>query len=177
MRAIIVHGWMAYPEFAWLPWLKKELESRGFETETLLLPNAEFPDRMTWSHAIRRAITSPETILIGHSLGCSAIMFALEEYSGDPVSQVICVEGFGRPFLMPLRMWFGSSDLNIERIKPKARVWTFIHSENDPLVPFAEGEWLARRFGAEVVRIKKGHVTQEEGYTELPEVIEAIGSV
>lgn len=30
-RVFIVHGWDGKPSGAWLPWLKKELEAKGFD--------------------------------------------------------------------------------------------------------------------------------------------------
>ena len=30
-RVYIIHGWEGYPEEGWFPWLKKELEDRGFD--------------------------------------------------------------------------------------------------------------------------------------------------
>ena len=32
-RVFIVHGWDGYPEEVWFPWLKKELEAKGFEAQ------------------------------------------------------------------------------------------------------------------------------------------------
>jgi esterase/lipase len=29
-KVFIIHGWDGYPEEGWFPWLKKELEKKGF---------------------------------------------------------------------------------------------------------------------------------------------------
>ncbi|PIP29922.1 hypothetical protein COU12_02115 [Candidatus Jorgensenbacteria bacterium CG10_big_fil_rev_8_21_14_0_10_54_38] len=42
-RVFIVHGWDGYPEEGWFPWLKRELEARGFEVHVPPLPDAGNP--------------------------------------------------------------------------------------------------------------------------------------
>ena len=174
MHAIIVHGWMEYPDFAWIPWLRKELENQGLTTEALVLPNADFPDRETWVRIVRGAIKDPDTIIVCHSLGCPATLMALQEYEGDPIAQVICIAGFARPFLLLFQPWFSGIKLDFEKIKSKAKKWTFLHSEKDLIVPYLEGSWLASQFHEPMVTLQKGHMTQEEGIVELPEVLEVI---
>ena len=175
MKAIIVHGWMCWPDHAWYPWLRKELESRGYEVQVPLLPNPELPDRETWVHIIRDLICDPDTLIVAHSMGCPTTLFALQEYNGPPIHQMICVSGFGRPYTLPLlKHWFGESKLDFEKIKTRVKHWAFLHSTNDPLVPYAEGEWLAQQLGGSVVAIRKGHLIQEEGVFELPEVLDLI---
>lgn len=174
MHAIIIHGWMEYPDFAWLPWLRKELEVRGYTTEVPLLPNSELPDRETWVQIIRHAIKTPDTIIICHSLGCLATLMALQEYEGEPLAQAIVVAGFARPFLLPFQPWFTGMTLDFEKIATKAKKWTFLHSEKDLVVPYIEGAWLASQFHQPLVTIEKGHMTGEEGVIELPEVLEVI---
>jgi len=40
-RVFIVHGWGGHPEEGWFPWLKKELERRGFEGNIRQLYNGD----------------------------------------------------------------------------------------------------------------------------------------
>ncbi len=42
-RVIIVHGWEASPEGGWRPWLRKELEDRGFEVHVPAMPDTNNP--------------------------------------------------------------------------------------------------------------------------------------
>lgn len=39
-KVYIIHGWEGYPEENWLPWLKLELESGGFEVNVPQMPEA-----------------------------------------------------------------------------------------------------------------------------------------
>jgi hypothetical protein len=177
MHAILVHGWKGWPENAWFPWLQKELEARGWTTKALKMPDPLLPRRDAWVGTIIGAIRDPETVLVGHSLGCPAILWALEEYAGPPFAKVVCVSGFIRPFL-PLgtfrEEWFPHA-LDIGKVRPKARAWSVIHAKFDPLVPFKEGAFLAAELGVPLTVTKRiGHLTQKEGALEVPEILSAV---
>ncbi len=42
-RVFIVHGWDGYPTEGWFPWLKAELEKRGFTVAVPAMPHPERP--------------------------------------------------------------------------------------------------------------------------------------
>ncbi len=180
MHAILVHGWEGWPENAWFPWLRRELGSRGWTTEALKMPDPALPKRTVWVDTIRRALGRPETVLIGHSLGCAAILWTLANYEGPPLTRVVLVSGFGRPFSTILKKagqfhhdWF-PHPLDLSAIKPKARSWAVVHAHRDPLVPFEEGEWLAKQLGVKlIVPARSGHLMHVEGALEVPEILEA----
>lgn len=174
MKALIVHGWMEHPDFAWIPWLKKELESRGYEVSVPYLPNPDLPDRETWVRIVRDAIKDPETLIVGHSLGCPTVLLAVQEYQGESLDRVMLVSGFARPFTLVLQPWFANATFDFEQIKSKAKKWIFVHSENDFIVPYAEGEWLASQFHEPLINVGKGHATQEEGHVDFPEILRLI---
>lgn len=176
MHAILVHGWEGWPENAWFPWLRKELEQRGYTTEALKLPDPAVPDRAVWARMVRKAIRGPETILIGHSLGCPTILFALQDYEGPPLAGVVLVSGFGRDFRIPgLARWFNGASVDIPAVKAKAARWAVIHAKGDLVVPLAEGEWLAKQLDVPVIIPKqKGHLTSEEFTFEVPEILSAV---
>lgn len=182
MHAILVHGWKGWPDNAWFPWLRKELEARGFTTESLKLPNPLLPDRDAWVSIVRESIKDPDTVLIGHSLGCAAVLLALQEYEGPPVEHVVLVSGMGRayasgPIVDTMKKWTGwfQTSVDFTNVKPKAKRWTVIHSKDDYIVPFEEGKWLADQLGVPVIETQaKGHLIHEERCFELPEVLKAI---
>ena len=79
-RAIIAHGWDGYPEEGWFPWLKSELEARGFEVLVPQLPEANSPSIYNWVPALAEAVGTPDenTYFVGHSMGCQTIARYLE---------------------------------------------------------------------------------------------------
>ncbi len=96
-RVYIIHGWEGYPEENWFPWLKCELESRGFEVHVPQMPDADNPRIEKWIPALQELIKEPDrdTYLVGHSMGCQAIVRYLETLSEDiKLGGVIFVAGF-----------------------------------------------------------------------------------
>jgi len=81
-KAYIIHGWGGNSEEGWLPWLKKELEAKGFEALAFDMPDTENPKIETWVKYLEDNIQNPdeETILIGHSIGCQTILRYLEKF-------------------------------------------------------------------------------------------------
>lgn len=180
MHAILVHGWKGTPDYGWFPWLRRELEARGFTTESLALPNPLLPHRVEWVEVIKQAIRDPDTVLIGHSLGCPSILFALQEYTGAPLERVVLVSGFCRPFLFPRAAeWFGDAKIDFDCVRQKAKSWAVLHTRLDLIVPFHEGEWLAEQLRVPLIEVKShpvGHLAPEDFAFEVPEILEAIVS-
>ncbi len=180
MHAILVHGWKGTPDYGWFPWLRRELEAVGYTTESLTLPNPLLPDRTEWVEVIKKAVHDPEVVLIGHSLGCPCILFALQEYAGDPIARVVLVSGFGRPFLFPhAAEWFGDAKIDFDLVRQRAKSWAVLHTRLDPIVPFREGEWLAKQLHVPMVEVEShpvGHLAPEDFAFEIPEIFQAVVS-
>src|SRR3954467_1405206 len=79
-RAFIIHGYLSYPEEAWLPWFKTELEKKGCAVALPAMPQPNHPIIEDWVRFIAALVGRPDTatILIGHSLGCQAVLRYLE---------------------------------------------------------------------------------------------------
>jgi predicted alpha/beta hydrolase family esterase len=176
MTIILVHGYFGSPENCWFPWLRRELESRGHTLVAPAMPTPAFPVRNEWLAVIAKSVVDPSsTVLVGHSLGCLAILSYLSTYVGTPFPCVVLAAGFARPFLLNplLSSWF-PEPLNLQSIRLKVMRWTCIHSTNDVVVPYAEGQWLAEQLGATLVTEHLGHLTKRSGAAELPSVLSAI---
>src|SRR3989344_3515952 len=80
-RVFIIHGWEGYPEEAWFPWVKQELEKRRFEVFVPVMPdilgNPEIERRVNF---IKELVGNPDkdTYFIGHSIGCQSIIRYLQ---------------------------------------------------------------------------------------------------
>src|SRR3990167_8494541 len=79
-RIFIVHGWGGYPGEGWFPWLKKELETRGFVVSIPQLPDAENPRIEGWVAKLAETVNVPDenTYFVGHSIGCPTIAHYLQ---------------------------------------------------------------------------------------------------
>jgi predicted alpha/beta hydrolase family esterase len=167
-RAIIVHGWGGSPKRDFLPWLKEELDKKGYEVITPVMPETNNPKIEKWVTYLAANIGGirEDDILIGHSMGCQTILRFLEGLSkSKKVRKVILVAGFG-PFLKGLtkeewqivQPWVDAS-LDLDKIKTKADKFIAIFSDNDPFVPLIENRKLfEEKLGAKVlVEHNKGH--------------------
>src|SRR3989338_9637261 len=79
-RVFIIHGWDGYPEEGIFPWLKEELQNRGFTVSNPAMPEPLNPQIGTWVSFLKKQIGTPgkDTILIGHSIGAQTILRYLE---------------------------------------------------------------------------------------------------
>lgn len=183
-RAYIIHGWDGYPEEGWFPWAKRELEKRGF---TVTVPNMPHPERPTiedWVGKIETLVGEPNenTFLIGHSIGCQAIMRYLASLNEKKVGGVILVAGWFE--LVPLESeeekeiiepWL-KTPIDFAKVKAAIDNITVILSDNDEWVPFNRNKKLfeERLVPNIIVEHGKGHFSGSSGIKELPVVLQTI---
>ena len=83
-KVFLVHGWDGSPANNWFPWLKRELEQRGFLVSAPAMPHPRMPTIEDWVSHLSATVGKPDenTYLIGHSMGCQAIARYLERLPG-----------------------------------------------------------------------------------------------
>lgn len=186
-RAFIIYGWGGSPKEPLHRWLKLKLEERGFEVTVPQMPNSEIPVIKNWVLKLNETVKEPdkETILIGHSIGCQAILRYLEKLHSDAkVGKVILIAP-----------WFTLTNLKTKEEWEIAKPWletkiketdvlkhtqeiVAIFSDNDPYVSLDNAELFKKRFGAKIILEKnKGHFTEDDGVKEIFSVSEIIDSV
>lgn len=172
-RVIIVHGLGGSPDGDFLPWAKEELQKKGYEVIVSSMPDPDSAKIETWIPYLKEVVGElKETdILIGHSVGCQAILRYLESLAGNQkADRVILVAGwFSLTNLEDeeekvLTPWV-NTPMDFDKIKNKANSFTAILSDNDLYVPLEEnGKVFKEKLGAEViVEHNKGH------FNEMPE--------
>jgi predicted alpha/beta hydrolase family esterase len=190
-RAFIFHGYLGYPEEAWQPWLKGELERRGFEVSLPSMPHADRPTIAEWTGFIAGLVGKPDaqTVLIAHSLGAQAVLHYLETLGAGSQSvarTVLVASNF--PVGMPdaaadertggdavLRPWL-TTGVDPAKVRKAAGKCIVILSDNDPYIPFEEARAsFQSSLGATIVVEKgKGHFNEDDRITELPAALEAV---
>ncbi|MFA6428985.1 MAG: alpha/beta fold hydrolase [Patescibacteria group bacterium] len=204
MHVILVHGWLSTPDMHFFPWLKQELEAHGHVVLALQMPNPARPKRVEWMAQLDYALQAngdpADTVLLGHSLGTLTILHYLQTiYKGPPFKRIVLCAGFTRAFALPpllpprhaqldhlrnkilhlpeviLEDWFTHA-VDASTLRHHARAWTCIHAIDDPVVPFAEGVFLAKQLCAELITENKGHLIEfsPQGTLQLPSALEAI---
>lgn len=184
-RVFIVHGWDGYPEEGWFPWLKKELELRGFDVTVPQLPDAGSPRIEKWVPKLSEVVGIPDeqTYFIGHSMGCQTVARYLESLlEGVRVGGVVFVAGFFKrltdleddPDVRETEKHWLKSPIDFQKVKSHLPKSVAIFSDNDPWVPLENLDDFHNQLGSEiVVEHAKGHFSgSRDKITELPIVLE-----
>jgi len=74
----------------WMPWLKKELTTRGIDVEMPLMPEPWAPDYEGFKKEFEKQSVSEDSVLVGHSCGCAFLVRWLGE-SKQKVKRLILV--------------------------------------------------------------------------------------
>lgn len=185
-RLFIIHGWEGYPEEGWFPWLKKELESHGFQVQVPAMPNPVEPNIDSWVSFLKEQVGTPdyETFFIGHSIGCQTIIRYLESLPQDTkIGGAIFVAGWihlnskateeegadkiAKPWLETPIQW--------EKIVLHADKFIAIFSDNDPFVPKEDSKIFKEKLKAKIIiEHNKGHFSGEDNIKELPSVLNSL---
>lgn len=176
-RAFVIHGWEGKPDSNWFPWLKKELESKGFAVESPQMPNADTPKLEEWLSHLQNVIGTPDenTFLVGHSLGTIAILRYLEKLGNQKIGGAVLVAGFPESIGYKELASFFQTPLNYEKIKKSCKNFVVINSDDDPYVPVKFGEILRDKLGAKLIIMKNaGHINEGNGHFQLPVALEEI---
>lgn len=179
-NALILHGTSSSSKGNWFPWLKEELEEKGYKVFVPDLPNADFPNVIKYNDYIFTHWNfDKDAIIIGHSSGATAILGILQDLpEGVVMQKAILVGGFGRSLGKGWEKLQGLFErpFSWERIKNNCRQFVFIHSDDDPYVPQEEGKFLEEKLGGELVVLKgQKHFsinTAGENYREFPQLLQ-----
>jgi len=185
-RIFIIHGWDGYPEEGWFPWLKKELEARGFTAVAPAMPNPRKPTIPEWVSFLQQriGIADEQTFLVGHSMGAQAILRYLETLDGaERVSLAMFVAG---PVTLTPAAYVEEGDeetakpwletpIDWGKVRLRAKKFIAIFSDNDPFVPLADADIFRQQLDAEIIiEHGKGHFSGSDGITELPSALAAV---
>lgn len=185
-RVFIVHGWDGNPQEGWFPWLKKELESRGFFVIVPQLPKAEEPRIKNWVPALKEIVGTPDeqTYFVGHSMGCQTIARYLESLPDDvKVGGAVFVAGFFKRLTniendettrSVVDEWL-NTPLNFTKVKSHLKNSVAIFSDNDQYVPLDNQDYFINKLGSKIIiEHAKGHFSGSNHISELPSALESI---
>ncbi len=180
-RVFIIHEWGGNPNEGWIPWLKKELKNSGYEVQTPLMPDTMCPKIKNWVSKINAVVGKPDkyTYLVGHSIGCQAIMRYIEKLPPEiKIGGAVFVAGW---FNLTDETWdedykpeiakpWIDTPIDFRKIKSHANKFVAIYSDNDPYVPVSDSGLFKEKLGAKLILEKgKGYITGEDGVLKLPE--------
>lgn len=183
-NALILHGAGNDSSGNWFPWLKRELEKKGYRVWVPDLPNANRPIQKDWLETIfsnKEWVFDNDSVIIGHSAGATLILRILEQLPHDiRIDKAILVAGFLDKGLIE-DLWQYKEDLTEEgfdwkKIKSTASEFALFYSDNDPYdCGIRHGRQIQERVGGKLIFKKgEGHFNLEAGerYRQFPELLE-----
>lgn len=190
-RAFIIHGYLSSPEEAWLPWLKGELKNRGYVVNLPAMPHPNFPVIAEWISFIANLVGEPgeTTFMIGHSLGCQAVLRYLETVgaAGRSVAKTVLVAGTFPTGMSPaqaeeatggdavLEPWLRQG-IDPERVKKAAGKCTVILSDDDPYIDVRKAVAIFQAALEPTIIIEHGHghFNEDDRVMQLPSALSAV---
>lgn len=178
-RVIIVHGYTASPAANWFPWLRETLAAEGAEVLLPAMPDSQAPQPLAWAQTLAQLLPQADTstLLVGHSLGCIALLHHLQSMpSGTRVGGYVLVSGFDCGLsTLPELAAFTANPLDYAVLRQRAAHRASIMSTDDAIVAPQVSRQLAAALETRIVEISGGgHFLDREGYTRLPPVYEAL---
>ncbi|MDP2598322.1 MAG: alpha/beta hydrolase [Candidatus Liptonbacteria bacterium] len=187
MQVYIIHGWEGSPKEPMLRWLKSSLEKKSYGVAVPAMPNPGVPKIKAWVGKLAKTV-SPDrnTILVGHSIGCQAILRYLQALPpGKKIRGVVLIapwmklaeetmEEEGEEVMDIARPWL-ETPIDFKKIKKRAGRIVAIFSDNDYYVPLDQKAFFKKRLGAKVIMERnKGHFAVRDGTKKLPSALRAI---
>lgn len=154
---VLLHGYKGSPQKGFFPWLKKELERRGYAVIAPKMPKGENPNIREQIEYVRKNIRfDANTVLLGHSLGAVVAMKAAESLS-KPIRRLILAGGFTKPKFedhpRPFERTFDWK-FNFAKIKRNAPDIRILHDVNDKIVSLVRARELHSALGEEPILFK-----------------------
>ncbi len=180
-KVFLIHGFQGSPAGGWRPWLMRELEKEDIYACALSMPNPDHPILEEWIEEIARHVEQnkdDEIFLVGHSLGASAILRYLDTPEALPIEGVVLASGPIEKTENKNIANFLEQPFDFADIQSKVKKVVVIHGDNDPNVPLAQAETVARELGAELIVIENGkHLNGSAGFNELPQALKALNEM
>lgn len=174
-QALILHAWLNGPNKHWYPWLKNELETKGYTVYLPEIPtmNSQAPDLQTQIDFIEKNIPlNKDFIVFGHSLGCLLALRIAEKHT---LQKIFLVAGWDFDDLTVEHESYWKNKLDHKTIKKNVKDIYCITSENDPFMTAFSVEEMNKRLSGKYILIKgAGHFTEKFGITKIPELLRYI---
>lgn len=185
-KVFIIHGWDGYPEEGGFPWLKKELEEKGFQVTVPAMPDPLQPKIEEWVPFLRKVVGTPDenTFLVGHSIGAQTVLRYLESLNSKiKIGGAVFLAGWinlsDRAFENAgdaeiAQPWL-NTPLDWNKIRLHTSNFTAIFSDDDPFVSLTDSKIFKEKLEAKIIIEKnKAHYSGSDGITQLPTVLKEL---
>ena len=142
------------------------------------LPNSENPVEEEWIKGLRNEgiVFTKDTVLVGHSLGCVALMRLVESFDkNECAGKLIMVAGFGENLGISELENFFKTGFNWKKIKEKVRKIILVYSDNDPFISVEVSKRLIKKLNAEgILERGAGHINIGSGFMSYPRALRLV---
>lgn len=179
-----MHGWAGGPSGDWIAWAKQAFGAKGFAVVAPEMPDTLHPNIEAWVSYLRDLVGKPDsnTFFVGHSIGCQTILRYLETISTQVGGAVFVAGWFGLENLESEEVaklaepWLTTS-INLEKVRAVLPKSVLLISSNDDYGAYELNVKKFTELGSRIVVLQDaGHITASDGFTELPQLIEAFDS-
>lgn len=177
-RVFFIHGWEGSPEEGWRPWLREQLEAKGFTVINLSMPDTNHPRMNEWLATLHDAVGEPdkECYFVGHSLGCITILRYLESLPrGQKIGGALLLAAFTDDLGINEIKNFFTKNINWGKIKTHCDNFTVFLSDNDPYVDVSYENVFKEKLNANVIiKHNMKHFGDADGITQFPTALDAL---
>ena len=180
-NVIMLHGTGETPESFWYPYIKHELEQKGYKVWLPQLPNSDIPKlEFQLPFILQGGEYSNETVMIAHSAGVPLALSVLESLD-IKIKQAVLIAGFITPLAK------GDSGPNLilqadydwKKIRAHVADITLIHFDDNPWgCGDSEGRKIFNHVGGTlIIRHGEGHMGSQafnQPYRGFPFLIKLI---
>lgn len=186
INCVIVHGCPSDIEKAidsktrtydkhWIPWLKKELTSRGIKTETPLMPKPWYPDYKAFKKKFEKYEVTDNSVLIGHSCGCAFLVRWLGETKRKIKKLILVAPWKISDGNEKFRKLFYEYPID-EAISSRVQKIVMFTADNEKKDGKKSLEIFHKALGGKIIELKgRGHYTMRDmGTQEFPELLKEV---
>lgn len=152
-RILIIHGWESNSREHFFLKEKERLEKLGHEVYVPDMPNAFFPKKEEWIRVIEDFNPDTNSILIGHSLGGTAILRYLET-AKSKIKRCILVATPIKKIGFEATDNFFEPDFNWQNIKQNCEEIFILNQKDDPWVPLQCGKDLSKNVDGKLIEVE-----------------------
>lgn len=180
MNYFIIHGSFSSPFSNWIPYLREKIEEKGLVVYTPDFPSGVgYQNYNNWSKLlltyVEAGLINENTVIFAHSIAPVFVSKFLVD-NNIKVKRLVFVCGFNNYLgindeydRVNESMYFD----NLSDTKKLAEEIICFYSKNDPYVKYDVEKCFADSIATKQIIIDEGgHLNQESGYSEFPELLE-----
>ena len=174
----LVHGYTASSASNWYPSFKKQMHSKDMEVIVLNMPNSNEPKFNEWMNHLEESINvhDEDTIFIGHSLGCIAILNYLNKNRiSRSIKGLFLISGFLENTPIPELSEFIKYDLDYSYLIGLTHNSVVVSAKDDDIVPFHYSKEMAEKLSARLILLDNGkHFIDRDNYIDFPVLVNEV---